>query len=98
MTPVTTVSTSGRGGSWLLETTSPETILTHEKLTEEQKLIARTVDEFVTQEVLSVLDRLEAKDWNLARDLVKRCGDLGLLGTDVPEEYGGLGSDKATAL
>ena len=48
--------------------------------------------------MLPVLDRLEQKDWALARRLVKRCGELGLLGVDVPEAYGGLNLDKVTSL
>ena len=48
--------------------------------------------------MLPLLDRLEQKDWALARDLVQRGGELGLLGVDVPEAYGGLGLDKVTSL
>jgi alkylation response protein AidB-like acyl-CoA dehydrogenase len=87
-----------KGGSWLLDTTSPDDVLTPERLTDEQRLIAQTVHEFTTNEVVTVIDRLETKDWALSRQLVKRAGDLGLLATDAPEPYGGLGLDKATAL
>ena len=48
--------------------------------------------------MLPALDRLEQKDWALARELVQRCGELGLLGVDVPEAYGGVGLDKVTSL
>ena len=44
------------------------------------------------------LERLEAKDWELARSLIRRSGELGLLGIAVPEEYGGLDLDKASSL
>src|SRR5207237_8704865 len=44
------------------------------------------------------LEKLEEKDWGLARRLVQRGGDLGLLGVDVPEAYGGVGLDKGTSL
>jgi alkylation response protein AidB-like acyl-CoA dehydrogenase len=87
-----------KGGSWLLEATAHGDVFTPERLTDEHRLIGRTADEFAVNEVLAVLDRLEAKDWNLNRDLVKRCGDLGLLGTDVPEEYGGLALDKVSSV
>ena len=60
-------------------------VFTPERLTDEHRLIARTAAEFVDNEVLPALDRLEQKDWDLARQLVKRCGELGLLGADVPE-------------
>jgi alkylation response protein AidB-like acyl-CoA dehydrogenase len=86
------------GGSWLTGDADPATVLTPERLSEEHRLIGQTAEEFVDNEVLPVLGRLEAKDWALARTLVKRCGDLGLLGTDVPEEFGGVALDKASSL
>ena len=48
--------------------------------------------------MLPSLERLEAKDWELARRSIRRCGELGLLGISVPEEYGGLDLDKASSL
>jgi alkylation response protein AidB-like acyl-CoA dehydrogenase len=61
-------------------------------------MIARTGTEFFEKEVLPAIDRLEQKDWALARALVKRAGDLGLLGCDVPEAFGGIDLDKAAAV
>jgi alkylation response protein AidB-like acyl-CoA dehydrogenase len=87
-----------QGCAWLLEPSDPDSVFTPERLSEEQRLIGRTADEFVDKEVLPQLDRLEQKDWALARQLVRRCGDLGLLAVDVPEAYGGLALDKATSL
>jgi len=96
--PTTTAPTVLRGGEWLLQSTDAGPVFTPETLTDEHRLIGRTAEEFVDNEVLKVLDRLEEKDWNLARDLVKKSAELGLLGVDVPEAYGGLGLDKATSL
>ena len=87
-----------RGGSWVLEETRASDVFTPEKLSDEHRLMAQTTKEFVDSEVLPVLDRLEQKDWQLARSLLKRCGELGLLGIAVPEEYGGLDLDKASLL
>jgi alkylation response protein AidB-like acyl-CoA dehydrogenase len=87
-----------RGGEWLLKASDPAGVFTPERLTDEHRLIAQTVTDFVDNEVLPVLDRLEQKDWTLARDLVRRCGDLGLLGVDVAEVYGGLQLDKVTSM
>ena len=87
-----------RGGSWLLETTAPSDIFTPETITDEHRLMAQTTTEFVNTEVLPQLGRLEQKDWQLARSLVRRCGELGLLGIAVPEAYGGLDLDKASSL
>jgi len=96
---MTTAATSIlRGGEWLLQDTDADSVFTPERLTEEHRLIGRTAQEFVDNEVLPVLDKLEQKDWDLARKLLQRGGSLGLLGVDVPESYGGVGLDKVTSL
>ena len=92
----TAVETVPRGGEWLLEAAQPDAVFTPERMTEEHRLIQRTAQEFA-DEVAGQNDRLEAKDWDLARELLRRAGELGLLGTDVPEAYGGLALDKASA-
>lgn len=86
------------GGEWLLKSTDPDGVFTPERTTEEHRLIAQTVTDFVSQEVLPALDRLEAKDWELSRQLLRRAGELGLTGVDVADAYGGLQLDKATSL
>ena len=90
--------TAVRGGSWLIDETPAGDLITRERLTEEQRLIGQTAEEFVDGEALPVLDRLEQKDWALARTLVQRAGELGLLATDVPEEYGGIDVDKVSSV
>src|SRR5829696_1456841 len=95
---MTTTTPTRKGGSWLLEETPPSEVFTPERLTDEHRMIAQTTEEFVNGELLPALDRLENKDWELARALLRRGGELGLLGISVPEEYGGLDLDKASAL
>jgi alkylation response protein AidB-like acyl-CoA dehydrogenase len=95
---MTVVGNVHKGASWLLEETEPSSVFTPEKLSEEHRLMAQTVDEFVEAEVLPQIDRLETKDWALARALIRRAGELGLLGLSVPEQYGGLDLDKVSAL
>jgi alkylation response protein AidB-like acyl-CoA dehydrogenase len=87
-----------QGGEWLIKDTDADTVFTPERLTSEHRLIAQTAVAFVDNEVLPVLDRLEQKEWTLSRALLKRCGDLGLLGADVAEAYGGLGLDKIASM
>jgi alkylation response protein AidB-like acyl-CoA dehydrogenase len=94
----TTTATTVRGGSWLIEDTLPDSVFTPEKLSDEHRLIAQTADEFMTSEVLPAIERLEQKDWTLARQLVRRAGELGLLGTDVPESFGGVELDKVSSV
>ncbi|MEN3339832.1 MAG: hypothetical protein V7647_3508 [Acidobacteriota bacterium] len=93
-----TIAATVHGGSWLLEDVPVGGVLTREALSDEHRLIRQTADEFVTNEVLPVLGRLEQKDWPLARQLVRRAGELGLLGTDVPEAWGGVGLDKMCSI
>jgi alkylation response protein AidB-like acyl-CoA dehydrogenase len=73
-------------------------VFTPEKLNDEHKLIRQTAQEFIKGEVLPVVERLENKEWSLNRELLKKCGALGLLGTNIPEEYGGVDLDKITTL
>ena len=87
-----------RGGGWLFEDATDADVFTPERLSDEHRLMARTTDEFVDSEVLPNLERLEAKDWELARSLIHRAGDLGLLGINVPEQYGGVDLDKISSL
>ncbi|MDP1571866.1 MAG: acyl-CoA dehydrogenase family protein [Vicinamibacterales bacterium] len=87
-----------KGGAWLLGETEASTVMTPEKLTDEHRLIAQTASEFVEQEVMPIVERLEQKEWALNRELVARCGALGLLGTNVPEAYGGVDLDKIATL
>jgi len=93
---MTTSAAASRGGAWLLE--SPASIFTPEQLSDEHRLIARTTEDFADSEVLPALDGLEQKDWALARKLLKRCGELGLLGVNVPEAYGGVELDEVSSL
>jgi alkylation response protein AidB-like acyl-CoA dehydrogenase len=95
---MTTTTTAIRGGAWLTEDVDASTVLTRERLSDEHRLIGTTADEFIDNEVLPALDALERKDWALARTLMRRCGELGLLATDVPEELGGVALDKAAAV
>src|SRR3954463_13422018 len=96
--PTTTETTILRGGEWLIQPSEADGVFTPERLSEEHRLIGRTAQEFVDNEVLPKLEQLETKGGALARDLVKLGAGLGLLGVDVPEAYGGLGLDKVTSL
>ncbi len=92
-----TTTTTTRGGAWLIEEAT-EPIFTPERLSDEHRLIKQTADEFVDTEVRPALERLEQKDWALVRTLIQRSGELGLLGTDVPESLGGVELDKVSAI
>src|SRR5437773_1703706 len=87
-----------KGGEWLIKDTDADAVFTPERLTPEHRLIAQTTEAFVDNEVLPRLDRLEQKEWALSRQLLQRCGELGLLGADVADAYGGLALDKVASM
>lgn len=86
------------GGSFLISETTPTEVFTPEDLNEEQRMLRQTVGDFVEQDVLPNVDRMEQKDWTLTRALIRKLGDLGVLGIEVPEVYGGAELDKVTSL
>src|SRR5574341_89433 len=86
------------GGSFLITDTAPGEIFAPEDLSDEQRLVGQTARGFVEQEGFPVLDRIEGKDWALTRDLLRRLGELELLGIEVPGTHGGAELDKVTAL
>src|SRR5438093_5186432 len=88
--------TAAKGGSFLLESPSPEDVFTPADLTDDEKLIGQTAEEFVIKEVLPLVKDLENKKPGLMPELVKKGGEVGLMGGGVPEEYGGAGLDKIT--
>jgi alkylation response protein AidB-like acyl-CoA dehydrogenase len=92
---VTPVSQSvNRGGAFLIASTSPEEVFTPADLTDDQRLIGRTAEEFVANEIVPHIAELEKHKEGLMRQLVKKAGEIGLLGVSIPEEYGGAALDK----
>jgi alkylation response protein AidB-like acyl-CoA dehydrogenase len=85
-----------KGGEFLIADTAE--IFTPEDFNDEQKMIGETTREFVDNEVQPNLEAMEKHAWEVARGLVKKAGDLGLLGATIPEEYGGLALDQTTSV
>src|ERR1700719_1230428 len=85
------------GGSLLLEERKFHEIFTPEDFTEQHQLIGQTAEEFAVNEILPNAEKMEHKDFSITRDLLKKAGDLGLSGVEIPEAYGGLEMDKVTA-
>ncbi|MEL4027406.1 acyl-CoA dehydrogenase family protein [Caldifermentibacillus hisashii] len=86
-----------KGGSFIIEEIGPDQVFTPEDFTEEHLMIAKTTEDYVANEVMPVVEKLENHEFEYSVKLLKHAGELGLLGTDVPEEYGGLGLDKITS-
>src|ERR1700674_4018395 len=85
-----------KGGAFLIEEQTPDSIFTPGDFNEEHRMIADTTRQFMDAEVLPRINELENKDWKLARELVKHAAELGLVGANIPEEYGGLGLDQTS--
>ena len=85
-----------KGGAFLIEERAPSEIFTPEDFTEEHRMIADTTRQFIDNEVVTRIDELEKHDWKLSRELVGKAAELGLIGANIPEEYGGLGLDQTS--
>ncbi|MGA2947080.1 MAG: acyl-CoA dehydrogenase family protein [Candidatus Sulfotelmatobacter sp.] len=85
------------GGGFLLESRRTDEVFTPEDFTEQHQLIGQTTEEFAINEILPNSEKIEHKDFSLSRELLKKAGELGLSGVEIPEAYGGLEMDKVTA-
>ncbi|TSB45982.1 acyl-CoA dehydrogenase family protein [Alkalicoccobacillus porphyridii] len=83
------------GGSFIIEDTTE--VMTPDQLTDEQRMIADTTRDFIQGEVLPHDEQIEKLDYELTVDLIRKAGELGLLGADVPEQYNGLELDKVSS-
>jgi butyryl-CoA dehydrogenase len=92
-----TAAKPARGGSFLIEERRPEEVFTPEDFTEEHRQIAKTTVDFTTNEVMPHADEIEAKNFQVTRALLEKAGELGLMGADIPEAYGGMEMDKVTS-
>ena len=84
------------GGEFLITDATPEEIFTPEDFSDEHRMIMDMAKDFVEKEIKPNADQLEEKDHELTLSLLKKAGELGLLGTEIPEEYGGMGLDKVS--
>src|SRR5215469_8082237 len=85
------------GGSFLVEERRPDEVFFPEDFTEQHQLIARTAEEFANKEIVPNAEKMEEKDYTVNRALLRKAGELGLAGVDVPEQYGGTEMDKVTS-
>ena len=86
-----------KGGSFLTEDVDINRVFTPEDFTDEHKMIAKTTEDYVKNDVFPLIPNLENHEFEHSVNLLKKAGELGLLAVDVPEEYDGLGLDKITS-
>lgn len=87
-----------KGGEFIIRKTAANEIFIPEEWNEEQKMIAQMCDDFIAQEILPNLDRIDKMEEGLMPSLMEKAGELGMLGMTVPEEFGGMGVDFKTSL
>jgi alkylation response protein AidB-like acyl-CoA dehydrogenase len=87
-----------KGGEFLIKEMGCNDIFTADEWSEEQKMIAQTSMEFIEQEVLPHMDRIDSLEEGLMPSILEKAGELGLLGLSVPENLGGMGADFKTSL
>lgn len=90
--------TSLKGGEFLIKETPAQEIFIPEEFSEEQKMMAAATQDFIDKEITPVTERIESMEAGLMPSLMDKAGELGLLGVNVPEEYGGLGMSFNTGM
>jgi alkylation response protein AidB-like acyl-CoA dehydrogenase len=86
-----------RGGAFLITNSAPSDVFTPADLTDDQRLIGQTAEEFVKKEVVPLIPELEQHKQGLMAQMLRKAGEIGLLGGAIPESYGGAGLDKVSA-
>lgn len=87
-----------RGGGFLLAEVSPEQVYVREELNEEHMQLKLMAHNFMVKEVAPKIEQMEAQEEGVVREFMRQAGELGLLGLEVPEEFGGLALDKAATV
>lgn len=87
-----------KGGEFLIRSIDYKNMFIPEEWNEEQKMIAKTCEDFLKSDIYPNLDRIDALEEGLMPSLLDKAGELGLLGISIPEEYGGFGKDFLTSM
>jgi alkylation response protein AidB-like acyl-CoA dehydrogenase len=92
-----TLTTSLKGGEWLIKQATPDETFIAEEFNEEQHMIKDMCTQFLDAEIIPILERIDKLEPGLMQSLVMKAGEQGLLATSFPEEYGGLDKDFITS-
>ncbi len=86
-----------KGGSFLIEETTPDSIQIPENFDSELKMFAKTARDFVEKEVDPLTDEIENQNFEVLKELMRKAGEKGLLMVDIPEKYEGMGLNKTSS-
>jgi alkylation response protein AidB-like acyl-CoA dehydrogenase len=92
-----TLTTSLKGGEWLIKQATPDETFIAEEFNEEQHMIKDMCTQFLDAEIIPILERIDKLEPGLMQSLVMKAGEQGLLATSFPEQYGGLDKDFITS-
>ena len=87
-----------KGGSFLISQTEPEQVYTPEDFNDFHKMVSDTIANFIKEKVMPVTDSIEKMEEGVTVGLLRQMGELGFLGSDIPEKFGGAEADKITSL
>ena len=89
--------TKTTGGSFLLEEHNLDNVFTPEDFNEDHQMVVKLAEEFATNEVVPEAEKMEHKEWEVCRELLRRPRSMGLTNADIPTEYGGSDMDKVSS-
>ena len=87
-----------KSGEFLVDEVDANDIFIPEEFNEEQLMIAQTIKDFLDAELYDNLDQIDSPDLEMMKNILKKSGELGLMGISLPEEYGGFGQDFVTQM
>ncbi|HLO58763.1 MAG TPA: acyl-CoA dehydrogenase family protein [Bacteroidales bacterium] len=87
-----------KSGEFLVENVESKDVFIPEEFNEEQRMIAQTCQDFLTTEVYPNVDKVDKQDRELMKSMLKKSGELGLMGISIPEEYNGFGQSFVTQM
>jgi alkylation response protein AidB-like acyl-CoA dehydrogenase len=87
-----------KGGEYLVVESSCTDVFSPEDFTDEQRQMGETVEQFINGEIVPKIEEIDKQNFDLVVEGMKKCGELGLLMMDAPEEFGGLELDKASTM
>lgn len=87
-----------KGGEFIIKETMAKDVFIPEQWTEEQLMMKKTCEDFISQEVTPYLDRIDLQEEGLMVSILDKAGELGILGVSIPEDLGGLGFDFVTSM
>lgn len=87
-----------KGGEYLITESTCSDVFTPEDFTDEQRQMAETTEQFIQNEIAPHIEEIDKQNFDIVINGMRKCGELGLLMMDAPEEYGGLELDKASSM